>query len=187
MMHKLFVYILLIVSSQILAPIHVMANTARPPNTLNAVLKDDTYIKVGETTFSILFWDLYKSKLQTTSGKYPIECETDTLIYNINYLADISGKDLIERTVEQWQHLGINPETYQVYLPVLENIWPDIEDGDTLSLHVINNKSMFYFNNDFIGEIVQPEFSQLFLDIWLSKNTSEPELRLELLGVNNNE
>ncbi|MFT5296690.1 MAG: hypothetical protein ACI9YH_002710, partial [Colwellia sp.] len=27
----------------------------------------------------------------------------------------------------------------------------------------------------------------LFLDIWLSKNTSEPELRLELLGVNNNE
>ena len=186
-MHKLFFYILIIVLSKILTSIHVMASTKKSPNTLSAVLKNDTYIKVGETTFSILFWDLYNSKLQTTSGKYPIKSETDKLIYNINYLADISSKDLIERTVEQWKHLGINPELYQVYLPVLEKIWPDIDDGDTLSLHVINNKSIFYFNNGFIGEIVQPEFSQLFLDIWLSKNTSEPELRLELLGVNNNE
>jgi hypothetical protein len=186
-MFKPLVYLLLITTSQFLTSVNVLATEGSPANTLDRVLKDHDYLQVGETTFSILFWDLYNSKLQTTSGKYPIESETDKLIYNINYLADISSKDLIERTVEQWQHLGINPEIYQVYLPELENIWPDIKDGDTLSLHVINNKSIFYFNNDFIGEIVQPEFSQLFLDIWLSKNTSEPELRLELLGVNNNE
>jgi hypothetical protein len=52
---------------------------------------------------------------------------------------------------------------------------------------VNNNKSFFYYNNELIGEIGQQEFSQLFLDIWLSENTSEPDLRRELLGVNNNE
>jgi hypothetical protein len=70
---------------------------------------------------------------------------------------------------------------------MLEKIWPDIKEGDSLSLYVSNNKSTFYFNNDLIGEIEQQEFSQLFLDIWLSKNTSEPKLRLELLGINKDE
>jgi hypothetical protein len=168
-------------------PIHVKATDQKISHTLEHILNNHTYVQVGETTFSFLFWDLYKSKLQTTSGKYPLEHDNDNLLYQINYLADISSADLLMRTVEQWQHLGIEVERYQVYLPVLEKIWPDIEDGDTLSLHVNNNRSVFYFNNYFIGEIEQSEFSQLFLDIWLSENTSEPELRLELLGVNNNE
>jgi hypothetical protein len=186
-MFKALVYLLFITTSQFLISINVLATEVSQPNTLDGVLKEHDYIQVGETTFSILFWDLYNSKLQTTSGKYPIQSENDQLLYNINYLADISGKDLIERTVEQWQHLGINPEIYQAYLPVLEKIWPDIEAGDTLSLHVNNNKSFFYYNNELIGEVGQQEFSQLFLDIWLSANTSEPKLRLELLGINNNE
>jgi hypothetical protein len=92
---------------------------------------------------------------------------------------------LVNRTVEQWQHLGVEPELYAVYLPILLKIWPDIEEGDSLSLYVNNNKSVFYFNNNLIGEINQPEFSQLFLDIWLSEKTSEPKLRLELLGIKN--
>tara|TARA_B100000809_G_scaffold187606_1_gene185917 strand:+ start:44 stop:604 length:561 start_codon:yes stop_codon:yes gene_type:complete len=186
-MFKPIVYLLLISISPFLLASSVLAIEGSPANTLDRVLKDHNYIQVGETTFSILFWDLYKSKLQTTSGKYPIESENDKLIYMINYLADISGKDLIERTVEQWQHLKINPEKYQAYIPVLEKIWPDIEEGDTLSLHVNNNKSFFYFNNELVGEVEDQEFSQLFLDIWLSEKTSEPELRLELLGINNNE
>ena len=181
-MLKIIAYLSLIGFSQI-----VLATDHKPSHTLDRVFNADTYIQVGETTFSILFWDIYKSRLQTTSGKYPLEGNNDKLVYQINYLADISCKDLIKRTVEQWQHLGIEEKKYQGYLAELRDIWPDIEDGDTLSLHVRNHKSIFYFNNDFIGEIVQQEFSQLFLDIWLSKHTSEPGLRLELLGVNNNE
>jgi hypothetical protein len=186
-MFKVIAYLLLIGFSQMVISLHVMANEQKPSNTLDNVVKAHAYIQVGETTFSILFWDLYKSKLQTTSGKYPLEKDSEKLLYHINYLTDISREDLLMRTVEQWQHLGIETERYQTYLSVLEKIWPDIEDGDTLSLHVNNTRSVFYFNNNFIGEIEQSEFSQLFLDIWLSENTSEPKLRLELLGVNNNE
>ena len=186
-MCKVINYLLLMGALQILLPINVMATEFSTPNKLEMVLKNNLYIPIGETTFSILFWDLYNSKLKTTSGKYPIENDNDKLIYQINYLADISSKDLIMRTVDQWQHLGVEPERYEIYLGLLENIWPDIKDGDTLSLYVSNNKSAFYFNNNFIGEINRSDFSQLFLDIWLSENTSEPDLRRELLGVNNNE
>jgi hypothetical protein len=184
-MFKIFVCLILIIFLQSFISIKAIAN--KPSMTLDRVLKDHSYIPVGETTFSILFWDLYKSKLLTTSGKYPIEAAHEKLIYQIHYLADISSSDLIKRTVEQWQYLEIQPEKYEIYLAMLEKMWPDIKDGDSLSLVVNNNKSVFYFNNKFIGEIPQPEFSQLFLDIWLSQYTSEPELRLELLGVNINE
>jgi hypothetical protein len=181
-MPKFYVYLILIFSLQSFISVQVMGKSL---NTLENIIQEQDYIPIGETTFSILFWDLYKSKLLTTTGTYPIKTDKDKLLYQIKYLTDISSKDLVNRTVEQWQHLGVAPELYAAYLPILNKIWPDIEEGDSLSLYVNNNKSVFYFNNNLIGEINQPEFSQLFLDIWLSEKTSEPNLRLELLGIKN--
>lgn len=145
------------------------------------------FISVGETTFSILFWDLYKSRLMTTSGKYPVDITSDKVLFTISYLADISSNDLINRTVDQWEHLGIQSERYTSYLPKLKGMWPDIKEGDSLSLLIDQGRSVFYFNQQYIGVINPSEFGQIFLAIWLSENTSEPNLRLELLGGITNE
>tara|TARA_B110000467_G_C18191401_1_gene406306 strand:- start:209 stop:763 length:555 start_codon:yes stop_codon:yes gene_type:complete len=139
---------------------------------------------IGETTFSILFWDLYKSRLLTTSGRYPINSSDEKLIYEINYLASISSDDLIKRTQEQWDHLGVSSHLYNRFLPELKRIWPNIDKGDTLSLLLFNDGSYFYFNQKFIGGIKDPAFGQIFLDIWLAENTSQPNLRAELLRGN---
>tara|TARA_B100000809_G_scaffold105053_1_gene103560 strand:- start:104 stop:598 length:495 start_codon:yes stop_codon:yes gene_type:complete len=157
------------------------------PKNLNTMLDTRNFLSIGETTFSFLFWDLYKSQLLTTSGKYPIEITKDNLIMDISYLADISSDDLIKRTVEQWQHLGIAPENYQDYLPELKAIWPNITNGDSLSLLIYQGRSAFYYNQQYVGIINDPKFGQIFLAIWLSKKTSEPSLRLELLGSTTNE
>ncbi|TWX53639.1 chalcone isomerase family protein [Colwellia hornerae] len=186
-MFKFYARLIVIIMLQQFITVQVLATDDIKPDTLDNILKEQVYIPVGETTFSVLFWDLYKSKLLTTSGKYPLKSTNEKLLYQINYLTDISSEDLIERTVEQWQHLGVPRINFQHYLPMLEKMWPDIKEGDSLSLYVINNKSTFYFNNNIIGKIDQQEFSQLFLDIWLSTNTSEPKLRLELLGINKDE
>lgn len=154
------------------------------PHDLQQVIENTQFVDLGKATFSILFWDLYKSKLSTTTGKYPIDNKKEQLIYEIHYLANISSDDLIKRTVEQWQHLNVPKDQYQGYLADLERIWPDIEKGDKLSLLLFADKSLFYFNDTFIGEINSSEFGQLFLDIWLSENTSQPSLRRDLLGNN---
>lgn len=146
------------------------------------VMASQAFTVMGETTFSILFWDLYKSTLFSTSGRYPLTSKSDALIFQINYLADISREDLIMRTVEQWQHLAMNEKMYQRYLADLETIWPNISKGDSLALLVEDNQSTFYFNGIRIGVIEDPNFGQLFIDIWLSENTSQPSLRAELLG-----
>lgn len=144
------------------------------------------FIEIGEGTFSVLFWDLYHSQLLTTSGDYPVLQENEALLFKINYFADISRDDLIERTVEQWQHIGIAELTYQQYLDDLNNIWPDIVKGDSLALVINNGHSHFYFNENYIGKITDDKFGQLFIDIWLSEKTSQPALRSALLGVSNN-
>ena len=152
--------------------------------TLKSVSKQYSFKIVGETTLSFLFWDLYTSKLLTTSGNYPIDTVTEKLIFEINYLTDITKNDLIKHTVEQWQHLQILEKDYQQFVPQLIKIWPDITKGDTLALLINDQVSVFYFNQNYIGSIESPEFGQIFIDIWLANNTSKPTLRLELLGGN---
>ncbi|MCF2949793.1 chalcone isomerase family protein [Paraglaciecola aquimarina] len=142
---------------------------------------------VGEATFSVLFWDIYTSKLKTSTGKYPLENAEDNLLFQIHYLRDIKSEDLILRTIEQWQHLGVPEDKYQAYLPRLNTLWPDIKKGDSLALLINNHTSVFYFNDSYLGEITQAEFGQQFLDIWLSEKTSQPKLRLELLKGKSNE
>lgn len=149
---------------------------------LNYILQNQSFKKVGDTMFSILFWDLYQSKLLTTSGDYPINESDDKLIYEIKYLKSISSEDLIVRTVEQWEHLGLNLDVYEAYLPQLNKLWPDINAGDSLSMLMDKSGTTFYYNNVYVGEIEGTEFGPIFLDIWLAENTSQPKLRNELLG-----
>lgn len=158
-----------------------IVNTA--PENINNLIGSDDFTTMGETTFSILFWDLYTSQLLTTSGEYPISAEGESLIFHISYLADISSDDLIMRTVEQWQHLGVNEQVYKQYIADLELLWPDIVSGDSLALLLKDDKSTFYYNNQYLGSIKDDGFGQLFIDIWLSKDTSQPTLRAELLGA----
>jgi hypothetical protein len=154
---------------------------------LSEVLSFQEFITVGEATFSILFWDLYQSQLRTTSGRYPIFLESEQLIFQIRYLTDISNDNLIMRTIEQWQHQGISKGIYQQYIEKLATIWPNIKKGDRLAMLMQKDKSVFYFNDQYIGAINDDVFGQLFVNIWLGDSTSEPSLRAQLLGEESNE
>jgi hypothetical protein len=139
------------------------------------------YTEVGRAKFTFLFWDIYKSALFTKTGLYGNTSSGD-LIYKIEYLKDIKAEELIKSTVSQWQHLVIDKQQYQHFIPLLEQIWPDIKAGDSLTLYRNDRASVFYFNDKKVGEINDKTFGKLFLDIWLSSNTSEPELRKSLIG-----
>lgn len=154
-----------------------------PKESLNNFIAQHNFVATGETTFSLLFWDLYKSKLMTTTGDYPIAINNEKLIFHIEYLADIKSSDLIERTIEQWQHIGLKESEYQKYVNTLETIWPNIAEGDSLAMLMQKEESVFYYNDEYLGTIEDANFGQIFIDIWLSKNTSQPTLRAELLGA----
>lgn len=137
---------------------------------------------VGKAQFSVLFWDIYQSRLYTATGEY--QGVNAPLIFEINYQRDIRKDELIERTIEQWQQLGLLASEYDAYISPLNTLWPDIKQGDTLALRLSNSNSLFYFNDQYLGKIDDPKFAKTFLNIWLSENTSQPRLRKELLGIN---
>lgn len=170
---------------------------------------------IGSAKFSVFFWDIYHSSLFSSTGHYPVK-SNEKVLFKIDYLKDVSAESLIQRTIEQWQHLGFSEADYQHYLPQLTTLWPNITAGDNLALLIEKANSHFYFNGKYIGTIspslsdtletseknikkstaengskntnVAEEqvisFGQLFIDIWLSPNTSQPKLRQQLLAGN---
>ncbi|WP_448568232.1 chalcone isomerase family protein [Thalassotalea ganghwensis] len=139
-----------------------------------------SYTPVGKATFSVLWFDIYQSELFTRSGRFS-DGEVD-FVFKIDYLKAISRDELLERTIEQWQHIKYQEHQYQSYLPTLKSIWPDIDAGDQLMMVTSQDKSEFFYNGQPIGEINDANFGRIFIDIWVSPNTSQPKLRKRLLG-----
>ncbi|MEL0629862.1 chalcone isomerase family protein [Psychromonas aquatilis] len=165
----------------------VAKEVAQPPvwqKTLtNEVTKTD-FKMVGNATFSYLLWDIYESYLSTPSGKFSFD-ENQDLLYKIQYLRNIKAADLVDETENQWQKIGLNKQQYTTYLSQLKSIWPDINKGDSLTLVAKGSYSGFYYNNTFIGQINDTQFAQVFMSIWLSNETTEPNIRKQLLGESN--
>lgn len=143
---------------------------------------DKHFKLLGRAKFSVLFWDIYESALFTSDGQRPLSNACQHSMFEIQYLRDISKKELLENTKAQWQHLTVDKNIYQPYLLILEDIWPDIKAGDQLTLLNKGPITVFYFNQKKLGEIESTTFAHLFLSIWLDKNTTEPKLRQQLLG-----
>jgi len=135
---------------------------------------------IGEAQFSVLFWDIYHSSLYNAEGRY--QGVTPGLVFEIRYQRSIEQEQLIERTIEQWQHLKLPAESYQRYLPQLKALWPAIKKGDRLALVVAEQQSHFYLNDRYLGSVSQPEFATDFLAIWLSKQSSVPDMAKQLTG-----
>jgi hypothetical protein len=142
----------------------------------------DTLKKVGEAKLKVLFWDVYYSSLYNQTGNYT-ENKTP-LALKIDYLRDINSQDLIKRTQAEWEKLDISNEVYAKWLPLLNEILPDIKKGDSLLLFVDENQhSEFFFNETPTGRISDTGFGLSFLRIWLDKKCSYPLVRDKLVGT----
>ena len=139
--------------------------------------------KVGEAKLQVVFWDIYNASLYNQTGEYQAELFPQAL--KIDYLRDIDSEDLIARTLEEWQKLGIKQETWTPWIPLLTEIFPNIKKGDSLLLNVSKNQhSEFFFNGKTIGKITDKNFGSSFLRIWLDEKASYPKVRNKLIGLN---
>ncbi|MFT4807509.1 MAG: hypothetical protein ACI9LX_000829 [Paraglaciecola sp.] len=138
--------------------------------------------KVGEAKLQVLFWDVYNSSLYSQTGEYQVEIFPQAL--KIDYLRDIEAKDLIDRTQDEWEKLGIEKAKFSPWIALLTDMFPNIKKGDTLLLNVNENyQSEFFFNGKTIGQITDQTFGKSFLRIWLDENCSYPKVRKKLIGL----
>ena len=137
----------------------------------------DDLNKRGQGEMSYLFWTLYSAEFYAT----PTNSER---ALKLEYYRSIDSKDLVDATEDQWNKLGYSDSNIQRWLKPLYAMWPNVEEGSTLTIRVAeDNVSRFYFDEQPIGTIQDKQFGEAFLAIWLSENTSEPVLRKQLLGL----
>ena len=137
---------------------------------------------VGQAKLSVFFWDVYESSLYTPSGRF--EGISAPLKIKLVYLRNISAKELVDVTREQWKKLGIYRPEHESLLRQLQAMWPSVVPGDSITLDWSSpERSRFYFNGQPLGTIEHPEFGQLFASIWLSEKTEYPKVRKQLIGA----
>ncbi|WP_251882330.1 chalcone isomerase family protein [Grimontia kaedaensis] len=143
---------------------------------------------VGAASLTWGFWKIYDSELRTPSGEFePASGEPLALV--ITYSRDIDADDLLDATVEQWEHLGFSEQQTQEWLPQMQNAWPDVKEGDRLIYVLSEDQGQFFYQPEQgkaspYGKLRNADIANAFSAIWLSPATAYPSLRLALIGGN---
>lgn len=141
---------------------------------------------VGEGVMSVVFWKVYKAQLY--SKNLPFKVDNYPQMLKITYLREIEKSDLLEATNDQWLHIGTSDILRKKWIKSLEHIFPTVQPQDAITLYIDDKKvSHFYLSSankplNLIGQVRDPLFGPQFIGIWLSKHTSRPALRRQLLG-----
>lgn len=159
-----------------------LSMSAGPPSWgSNVSTIDPPLEKCGEARLSLLFWDIYESTLYTPDGRY--EPDVRPLRLEIRYLRSIRSEDLVAQTRKEWAAQGLASKQHDLWLETLGQLWRDVAKGDVIALTLSpSGSSTFHFNDQPLGRIPDPEFGRQFAGIWLSPNTTRPELRAALIG-----
>lgn len=137
---------------------------------------------VGETRLRVYFFRVYDATLFTDSGSYPDDTQ---VALQLNYLRSIRASQLVDTTRDEWEKLGYDiDDQAEQWLEQLAQIWPDVDQGDCLIAHTQSNQGVRFYNDQgALGEIEDSEFTERFLAIWLSENSSFRRNRDELVGA----
>lgn len=151
---------------------------AQKPGFLDGIISADK--PAGTATLRKFFIKAYDAQLWV-DGNWSYEKPFALkLIYDVS----IDSEEFVESTFDQIQATSrIRRSKLAVYTKDLETAFPDVVAGDSITAVYRPATSVtFYFNGTKRHTMTDMRFAKYFFDIWLSKETTEPSLRNELLA-----
>lgn len=151
-----------------------------PPLWAQAPLRAQSDLQlVGQGQMKWMLFNLYYAHFYSRTGQYQVGQYPQAL--TLTYQKSLSRDALITATLEEWQRLNI--KVGPGWVEQLTRIWPSVNKGDELAIRVSpSGVSTFYFNQNIIGEIKDPDFAPAFLAIWLAQSSRNPQLTQQLTG-----
>jgi hypothetical protein len=142
----------------------------------------------GSARLKVFGFQIYDARLWSEADFQPTTYDESRFALEITYLRSFDNNAVADRSIKEMRKLAKLSEAQQAqWLAQMSAIFPDIAKGDRLvGIHQPGVGAVFSFNGKPVGEIKDPEFARLFFGIWLSPQTSAPELRRELLGLTGN-
>ncbi len=172
-----FVTILLLIAS--LAPRAALASTGLP----SPLPERDQLQKVGGGQLSWLGMDIYDASLWTDTGRYEGFVTGQTVALSLWYQRSFSLDQLLGITDTAWKKLGRDPVSRDRWLAELRRLWSDVKPGDNVTTVVdAGGATRFYDDSRYLGRVDDPAFGPAFLAIWLDPRSVVRDLRVQLLG-----
>ena len=127
---------------------------------------------------------IYDARLWAGERFSAAQFEREPLALELQYARALEGKQVAERSLSEMQRFGATSEADAArWLAAMTLLFPDVAAGDRITgVHRPGEAARFYFNGKLRGEVREADFARRFFGIWLSPQTSEPKLRLALLG-----
>ena len=138
----------------------------------------------GEATLKYFGLRVYHARLWTLPGFSPTVTGDQPLLLELEYLRDFQGQAIAERSLKEIQRTKtLSNRQAQDWLSAMQRVFPDVKTGDRITgRHQPGQAAQFWHNGKPIGQIDDLDFAQAFFDIWLAPTSSQPQLRLALLG-----
>jgi Chalcone isomerase-like len=157
------------------------ATTSTPPEVLAELPAARLQGRARLTWFSL---PIYDARLWVGVGFRAQAFERTELALELEYARSLRGEAIAERSLEEMRRGGnIGSETAATWLAHMRAMFPDVVRGDRLTaVHRPGRALRLYFNAQLRGEVADAEFGPRFLAIWLGHATSQPQLRLALIG-----
>ena len=136
---------------------------------------------VGSARLQVLFWKIYDAQLYAPDGVWSSE---QPYALSLSYLRSFKGQDIVDRSIDEIASQGFtDSELLSRWRDQLIQIIPDVDSKTNITGVVdAQGHSLFYKNGELVGSVEDPLFSEKFFGIWLSEKTSEPSMRVNLIG-----
>ena len=128
---------------------------------------------------------VYDARLWSAAPVSPQDWSRQALALELDYARALDGRRIAERSlVEMQRQQDIPADTAARWQDAMTRLFPDVGAGDRLTgVLQPGEGARFYFNGKLRGDLRDAAFARLFFGIWLSPQSSEPDLRARLLGL----
>ena len=171
----------------------MLAQSAEPGPALRLAAEDQRpeiskllpqYQLMGKGRLSVWGFQVYDARLWAAPGFSADKLSSQGFALELAYLRSFDGKDIAERSLlEMRRFASISEAQAGSWMAEMLRVLPDVQKGDRIM--GVNRPGVgvvFFVNGKLRGEIRDAEFARLFFGIWLSPQTSEPQLRSTLLA-----
>jgi len=137
---------------------------------------------VGKARLKVMFWRVFDAELYAPEGSFRAD---RPYALSLSYLREIESADIVSKSMAEIKRQGRHDRNQLAnWRTKLSQIIPDVDRRTTITgVRDEQERTRFYRNGAPIGEIDDPVFTRAFFDIWLGKDTSEPEFRKKLLRL----
>jgi hypothetical protein len=137
---------------------------------------------VGSGRLTVLLLDVYDAYLYAPNGKWG---KDQPYALSLKYLRSLKSLEIVNRSIKEMRQQGIDDEVkLAAWHRQMKSVFPDVSEHTVLTgVRLKDGTTIFYKGDIEVGRINDPKFTESFFNIWLSKKSSVPQLRKNLLNL----